>query len=295
MDRRTFLAGVASAAAASSVGLAGCLGDSDDGSAENWLPAPGLFGTDGYRAFSTSPAAVGGISDSLDPSVVEEYTSLILDWQVADPELADVERYANGEEDETGYIAVEHDLDRAMLASSLRDDGFAEAGEHSGFDLYETGDGSSARGLNDGQLVAGVDTDGGSRIVEGVIDAHNGDADRYHEATDAVADVVDAIDTTDNFWLEGYSQITNTVADRGVFRGSVARGYSLLLDEEEVEATRVEAFVEDADVEESAIDTFTGENPLFNSAENLDWRIDGRLLVIEWTADPSELTLRQLG
>lgn len=296
MERRTFLAGVASAATVSTAGLAGCLGGgSDDGSPANWIPAPELFGTDGYRVLSTAPASLGEISDSLNPSVVDAYRSRILDWQVADPGFDDVARYTSGEEDDSGYIAVEHDLETGMLASNLRDDGFSEAGEHSGFDLYETGGGASARALDDGRLVAGVDADGGSDIAEGVIDAKDGDGTRYHDADDAVADVVETIDTTDNFWLEGYQRITNTIAPQGVFKDSVARGYSVLLDAETVTATRVEAFVEDADVESSAIETYTDQNPLFDSAEGLEWRVDGRLLVIEWTADPGALSLRQLG
>jgi len=296
MDRRSFLSGVAGAAAASTVALSGCLGGSGSESAADWIPAPTLFGADGYRAFSTAPASLGEIQGSFNPSTVDAYTARILDWEVADPDLADVARYTSGSnDDEAGYIAVEHDLDTEMLASNLRDDGFGAAGEYEGFDLYETEDGVSARALSDGQLVAGVDPDGGVAVVERVIDTGNGDAVRYHEADDAVSDVVGVIDTTDNFWLEGYRRITNTVATRGVFTDSIARGYSILLDDEEIEATRVEAFVEDADVEESAIETFTDENPLFDGAESLDWHIDGRLLVIEWTADPSALTLRQLG
>jgi len=296
MDRRTFLTGAAGALSVSTVGLSGCLGSgSDDGSPADWIPAPDLFGADGYRAFSTSPASLAEIRDSLTPSVVDAYRSRILDWQVADPGLDDVARYTSGEKDESGYVAVEHDLDTGTLASNLRDSGFSESGEHGGFDLYETDDGASARGLADGRLVAGVDTDGGGDIVERVIDAEEGDATRYHGANSAVGDVVETIDTTDNFWIEGYRRITNTVAARGVFRGSVARGYSVLLDAETVGATRVEAFVGDTDVQSSAIETYTDENPLFDGAEGTDWRVDDRLLVIEWTADPGALTLRQLG
>jgi hypothetical protein len=295
MDRRTFLAGVAGAAAASSVGLAGCLGGDGDAATTDWIPAPDLFDAEGYRAFSTAPSALAEIQDSLTPSVVKEYEERILDWQVADPMLGDVDRYTSGEKDDAGYIAVEHGLDSGMLASNLESDGFSAAGEHSGFDLYETGDGASARALDDGQLVAGVDPDDGGRVVEGVIDASGGDRERYHEANDAVADVVEAIDTTDNFWIEGYQRITDTVAARGIFTDSIARGYSILLDSETVEATRVEAFTEDADVEEAAINTYTEKNPLFDGAQGLDWRVDGRMLVIEWTADPAELSLRQLG
>lgn len=299
MNRRTFLTGVAGALSVSTAGLSGCLGfGSNDGSPADWLPAPDLFGTDGYRAFSTSPASLAEIRDSLNPSVVDAYRSRILDWRVADPGLDDVARYTSGEEEDSGYIAVAHDLDTGMLASNLRDDGFSESGEHGEFDLYETDDGASARGLDDGRLVAGVragDDAGGGDLVEGVIDTEEGDATRYHEADDAVSEVVEAIDTTDNFWIEGYQQITNTVAAKGVFRDSVARGYSVLLDAESVEATRVEAFVEDASVDSSAVETYTDENPLFDGAEGLDWRVDGSLLVIEWTADPGALTLRQLG
>jgi len=222
MNRRTFLRGVAGTAAASTVALTGCLGD-DSGSESpvDWIPAPDLFDADGYRAFSTTPASLGEISDSLNPSVVDEYTELILNWQVADPELADVERYTSGEAEETGpgetndagYIAVDHDLDTEMLASNLQEDGFAAAGEYEDFDIYATEDGASARGLDDGTLVAGVDPEsGGEAVVGGVIDASRGEAPRYHEANDAISDVVDTIDTTDNFWIEGYQRNTNTIA-----------------------------------------------------------------------------------
>ena len=50
-----------------------------------------------------------------------------------------------------------------------------------------------------------------------------------------------------------------------------------------------------ADSSTSAITTYTEENPLFDGAQGLGWRVDGRMLVIEWTADPGALSLRQLG
>jgi hypothetical protein len=300
MNRRSFLRGVAGVTAVSTASLAGCLGG-DDSSPEaiDWIPAPEFVAGESYRVFSTAPATVGGITDRLEPATVDAYRSQWLDWEVASPDLSDVQRYTSGEADapgetvDAGYIAVEHELDRGMLADSLRSDGFEATGEYEGFDIYE-GEGG-ARGLGEGTLLAGADPDGGTGLVESLIDASLGEIQRYHEANDAVADVVDALDLADNFRFRGYQKLTETIARQGVFEGSIGRGYSLTLGEETVEATRVEAFASDSDVSEEAIQQFTDENPLFTGGEGVDWSVEDGLLSIEWTADPGTLTPNQLG
>lgn len=302
MDRRTYLRGVAATGALSMAPLAGCLGDeSESKTALDWMPTPDVFGEDGYRAFVTPPAAVGEISDSLDPTTMADYRSRILDWEVADPEPSDVELYVNGtasiqgQEGDVAFIAVEHDLETETLASNLRGSGFEESGEHEGYDIYETSDGLSARGLADGQLVAGAGQVGGRPIVEGVIDTYDGGDPRYEAENDAIADTVETIETDGNFWVEGYQEITSTVSGKGVFKGSVGRGYSITLDSDTVEAIRVETFAEDSDVSEEAIESYTGTSALFDNATDLDWSSEGQQLRIEWTMDPADLTLEQMG
>jgi hypothetical protein len=302
MDRRTYLRGVAATATASVAGLAGCLGDdSESKTALDWMPTPDVFGQDGYRAFVTPPAEVGDISDSLDSQTMTDYRSRILDWQVASPDPSDVSLYVSGtaniprEEDDAGFIAVEHDLDGEMLSSNLLDSGFEEAGTHQEYDIYETSNGLSARGLADGTLVAGAGPVGATPIVEGVIDTYEGESTRYEADNDAIADVVDAIETDGNFWVEGYPRITNTVAGQGVFKGSTGRGYSITLDTDTIEAIRVESFAEDSDVREEDIDTYTDAATLFDNANDLDWEVDGNMLHIEWTMNPGDLSLEQMG
>lgn len=302
MDRRSFLRGVAGAAAVSTASLAGCLGDGDSGTvAIDWVPAPEFVADTSYQVFSTAPESVGEVAESLDQSTLDAYRSQWLDWEVASPGMSDVERYTTGEADVPGdtgdsaFIAVEHGLDREPLAENLREDGFEAAGEYEGYELYDGENGQSARGLADGTLLAGVDPDGGVGLVEALIDASQGEIQRYHEASDAVADVVDAIDLGDNFRFRSYQKQTNTIARRGVFSGSVGRGYSLRIDGGTAEATRVEVFAEGSDVPEEAVQTFTGENPLFTGGEGIDWQIDSGLLAIEWTADVGTLTPNQLG
>ncbi len=302
MDRRTYLSGVAATAAVSVAGLAGCLGDDPaSNTALDWMPTPDVFGQDGYRAFVTPPAAVGEISDSLDPSTMADYRSQILDWQVASPDPSDVSLYVSGtaniprEEDDAGFIAVEHELDGEMLSSNLLDSGFEAGGTHQGYDIYETSNGLSARGLADGTLVAGAGPIGATPIVEGVIDTYEGESTRYESDDDAIADVAGAIETDGNFWVEGYPRITSTVAGRGVFRGSVGRGYSITLDADTIEAIRVETFAEDSDVSEGDIDTYTGSATLFDNANGLGWEVDGTMVRIEWTMDPGALSIGQMG
>jgi hypothetical protein len=244
---------------------------------------------------------VGAISDSLDPQTMADYRSQILDWEIADPEPSDVSLYVSGnaniprEENDAGFIAVEHELDGEMLASTLLDSGFEEAGTHQGYDIYETSDGLNARGLADGTLVAGAGPIGATPIVEGVIDTYEGEATPYEADDDAIADVVDAIETDGNFWVEGYPSITNTIAEQGVFEGSVGRGYSITLDADTIEAIRVEAFSEDSTVREEDIDTYTESATLFDNANGLDWEDDGNMLRIEWTMDPGDLSIGQMG
>lgn len=307
MERREFLRASGTIAAASAVGLAGCLGDSGDSfETTDWLPAPAELNEnlEYYSIFSTAPATVAEYEDQLSAETWENYQQKWLDWTIASPEAGEVTRYIEGQSPEVveqdegleiDFILVEHTLDDGTLADAIQEQGFEETDSHDGFDMYQTPDGAGARALDDGTLVATAATDDGVAVAEKIVDSGAGNADRYVDSSSEVSSITEALDTEHNFRFEDFQQITQTRSSRGVFEGSVGRGYSTVLEDEQVRAKRVEEFTEGTDIQQEGIRTFTDENPLFSGADNLETTTENNQLIIDWTADLGTLTLNQLG
>lgn len=314
MKRREYL--TASGAVLTTVPLAGCSGD-DSGDSENgqengdgssgieyesgvqWAAAPEEFGdeVEHYRMFSTAPATVAEHTASLDSNAWDAYQRKWLDWNIADPDAEDVTRYLEAQDQENdpnmSFVLAEHELDGRMLAESLGEMGFEQTDEHEGYDIYE--DGTSARALGNGVLMAGVGAQNGVRIVEALIDSGEGNVDRYPAVNDDVASALEAIDTQHNFRFRSYREITSTISQQGVFAGSVARAQGSVLSEEMLDVARVEVLTPGRQLEQSAIDNYTENHPLFNSAQNLETNTESNRLLFDWSVDLGNLNLDQLG
>lgn len=312
MQRRKFLQVGGSLAALSTVGLAGCLGDDDDDGAGDppgtldWIPAPGALhdSLEYYSTFSTAPATVQEYADQLPSATWQSYQSKWLDWTIASPDASEVKRYIQGNSPDTlekeegvtvEFIVVEHELDTDSLAESIREQGFQEQDGHEGFDVYQTSDGTSVRALDDGVLVATLTNDDGRDAAETFIDCKQGNVERYVDSSDTIGTVTDTLETTHNFRFEDFREITNTRSAMGVFEGSIGRGYSTLLEDDQVSAKYVEKFVEDTSIKQSDLDTYTSQDELFENADNLEMNVDGSRIIIDWTSEFGALSVDQLG
>jgi hypothetical protein len=300
MDRRDVLCSLGSVATLSVV--AGCLGGDGEetpGSADpqEWVPDPNQISDslDHYQVFSTAPAAVGERADRLSSSTWEQYQREWLDWDIANPNPADVERFTRGGDPEAGvgFGAVTHDLDGDQLRENLRDEGFEEDGSYEGFDVFVSANGQRARGLDGRRLAVGQHQSGGRTVVETVVDTGLGNTPPYGER-ETLTGLLQRLDAEHNFRFRTHPRNDVTIPSEGVFAGSVAQGYSLALGEE-FTATRAERFVEDATIPTDALESYAQSNDLFDGAQNIELGTGSNVGLLTWTADPAALSLNQLG
>ena len=300
LRRRELLASLGGAAATAV--LSGCLGDggadapgSDAPAA--WAPTPANLHSDldHYQVFSSTPATVETYADQLDPTTWEQYKAEWVDWQLADPEPAQVERFTRGGDTDTGvgFAAVTHDIDGDLLRDNLREAGFEKAGTYEEFDVFATPDGGQARALAGRRLAVGRHPTDAAGVVETVVDTGLGSADRYRDREE-LSDLVTSLDTTGNFRFSTFPRNDASVPEEGVFLGSVARGYSLAFDDE-FTGKRAEWFADDVDIPDDQLEAYALNNPLFDGAENIDLLRGDNLGLLEYTIALGGLSLNQLG
>jgi len=310
MQRRGFLK-AGSLATVSAMALAGCL-HSDDGETESndavlqWLPVPDALDEEleDYNVRATAPSVVGSYQENLSTEVWSTYSDKWLGWDAADPGPSDVDRLILGSgdagrgTDEVKNIEItiaEHSLDNETIRSNLESDGFEAADGYEEFDVYTRDEGTDVRGLGDGALLSAKRDAGARPVLEAVIDSSLGNVDRYHEANDDVKSVIDTVDTEHYFQFDDYPEITETYGSRGVFAGSVARGFSNILGDPEVDMRYVEVLTEGADIKQSDIDTFVESAEIFRTSGDVEDRIEGRRLIFEWSTRIDKLNITQLG
>ena len=282
--------------------VAGCLGGGGPESPGTdqpggWVPTPERMHSDldHVQTFSTAPATVEEFADSISGSTWEQYQTEWLDWEIADPEPADVERFTRGGDTNVGvgFGAVTHSLDGDVLRENLRSVGFEEADTYEGFDIFAGPDGNRARGLNGTRLAVGRHPTDATGVVETVVDTGLGNGDRYRDREE-LSDLVTALDTGGNFRFATFPRNDASVPADGVFRGSLARGYSLAPGEE-FTGKRGEWFADDAGIPNEEMKQYVRSNPLFEGAANVELLTGENLGIIEYTIDPGTLSLNQLG
>lgn len=310
MKRRGFLS-AASAATLSTVALAGCTDDNggatdSEDPALKWFPVPEALHEDlpDYKISATAPAIVGEYSDNFNAETWQSYRTKWLDWAAADPKPDDVDRLIIGEgkvnrgtKDVTDLIITiaEHSVERETITGNLEVDGFESTDAYEGFDLYKNEDGSDMRALDDGVLLSARLESGARTILEGLIDSSTGTVDRYYKANESVESVIDTIDTDHYYQFDQYPEITQTNGSSGLFSGSIARGFSNVLDDPEVDMRYVEVFKEGTDVKQAEIDSFIQSAAIFNTSGEVDHHIEGNRLIFEWSTRIDQLNITQLG
>jgi len=310
MERRAFLKAGVGAGTLSVVGLSGCVGvPRADDTRFRWLVEPAELGDelDHYQAFATHPANLGEHRDELPDETWQEYQPF-LDWQAADPEPEDVDRLILIRNSGIEVDIAEHDLDTDELSTTLEATGYELADEYEGYELYSDPDSESVWGLTDGVFIAvsldaGEDSVAGDRTaldgVEAVIDAEAGNRRRYHDpqVDTAVRTVLDELETEYNYRVRGTPEVSFDDPESGNFAGSVARGFSSTIDDEDLRINRLEIFTDESDASDAMenVDAFIATDPIFEgieSAEAVERTQDGNMLELYWHIPVAEAGLQ---
>ncbi len=292
-DRRSVLRGIAAGVVAgSTTGLAGCGG----------LPinpgGPGGSSADASYLFEPGTVADGDhyTVRFADPATVAEFDGDLSDETVASIEDRAAWLYEATDTDfdeassqltfrTVAVVAVDHDEE--AVADELDDDDFDEDSEdENGYRVFVSAEERFAVAF-DGSVVIGAQPTSGEsdpvNIVEEVIDAEAGDADRYADESEAFAGLLDELDG-DVFVGGAHEATDETDAEGGRFEGEVARGLTASLDEDTTDVRLVLAFDDEDDVATDDVEEWTGADA-FEDWDDVSVDAGGAVVTVSATLD----------
>ncbi|WP_436907253.1 hypothetical protein [Halosimplex marinum] len=247
-----------------------------------WMPDPSLLdqtGDSGYAFLGMAPTALGEFEGALGSGTLAQ-----LDERYPIPgvgRLGDQRalfRFARS------VSVLIGEFDRTAVEDGLRQYGF-EAGEaHRGFRLFSPGD-PRAAAVRDGMLVtAGAvsseDTADKKPVVEAVVDARTGNADRYVDAVPECRRLLDSIGSA--HILEGRTHGTGETFERGLGEGM---GYHVAEDRTRVRA----AALFEGSANRSAMAEWAGETDALLGGE-VTLRTDGSAVTATATVPTGDVT-----
>lgn len=161
----------------------------------------------------------------------------------------------------------------------------AADGEYGGFELYANESDDRLLASGDGYLIESETTSANGFDARGelelLIDAYNGDAERFADVSDDFARIHDEIDT-------GQIVSSGGVAASATGQAIVATGETLSFDGDDTRIERLELYADEGDIDVDAI-----ESDLEASTDITVNRVarDGRLLTIDVTIPSAEFSL----
>jgi hypothetical protein len=248
-----------------------------------WMPDPALLdqtGESGYAFLGMAPRALGEFEGALGEGTLAQFQE-----QYPIPgvgtlgELRAVFRFARSASVLVG------DFDRTAVEDGLRQYGF-EAGEAArGFRFFSPPD-ARAAAVRDGMLVtvgsvSSEDTTDKTPVVEAIVDARTGNADRYVDAVPDCRRLLDSIGSA--HVLEGRTHGTGETFEQGLGEGM---GYHVADSETRVRAA---ALFAEGKTDRAALADWAGDTDAFVGGEPT-LRTDGRAVTATATVSTGDVT-----
>lgn len=294
LSRRTLLrVGAVSLAPA----LAGCSnvlrGGSPSASFEEWLYEPGTVGDiDHYLAVRYTPAVIADRASSFDDAVyakLEAFGSgsrgvVGLGFAQTDAQLI----FGNNS-------VIVADFEPSTIEARLKDDNFIASGTYKEFDVFLGPNENTAVGISGSTLVVTRNSGffGGGvaaeRLLQAILDAHEGDARRYVDASADFGTLVDELGDGNVQSARTHEKTDETNTDTGRFAGEVARGLTSTFVEDGIETTFALVFDETRAVDTGDIEAWIDANDsdgTFADFESVDVSTSDRTALVTGT-EPS--------
>ncbi|ERH09394.1 MAG: hypothetical protein J07HX64_01148 [halophilic archaeon J07HX64] len=264
----------------------------------NWLVAPPVYTFDlgGFGVVGQSPSAFAesdALSTAQQESVGESLRGRIPSLELSPADVAFVFDVAEGGRNfGPGYTVAVGDIDAETARSGLSDSGFERVGERRGFSLHrqETESLDRVAAAGDGALV--TVTDPGSdplTLTEHVVDTRTGANPRYTDTSPGFDSILDAVVPGDGFSLlfAPGGPASETVVERGQFRGQIGRGVSYTLGDPDAEFVSARLFRDAGDITISEVETWAETAAL--PFDGTEVETDGRLAVVRGEGQTGEL------
>ena len=296
LHRRTLLrTGFAGGIAA----LAGCsnslAGGSEGATFADWLYAPGTVAdTDHYLSLRYEPAAIADRAGEFDGDVYDALRAFgssardTVGFRFAGTDV----HLAFGKNS-----VLTADFEASEVVSTLKDDEFVAGGSYGGFDQYLGPDENTAVGVGSDAVVvarsSGIFGSGvqAPRILQAIADAHNGDTERYADASADFETLTGALGDGALQSARTHPETDETDTEDGEFAGEVARGIDSTLTDEGIETTFALVFTDGSAVDAVAVEDWVAANRndgTFATFESVEVSTDGRTALVTGTEPTAE-------
>ena len=296
LHRRTLLrTGLAGSIAA----LAGCsnplAGGSDGATFADWLYEPGTVAdTDHYLSLRYEPAGIADRAGEFDGDVYDALRAFGSDAR----ETVGFRFAGTDAQLVFGKNSIlTADFEASEVDSTLKDDEFVAGGSYGDFDQYLGPDENTAVGVGSEAVVvarsSGIFGGGvqAANILQAIIDAHNGDRERYTDASPAFETLTDALGDGALQSARTHPETDETDTEDGEFAGEVARGIDSRLTDEGIETTFALVFTEESAVDTVAVEDWVAANRndgTFANFESVEVSTDGRTALVVGTEPTAE-------
>lgn len=286
-------------AAAGGVALAGCLSEGSDDGADgtgdgapdesseqiptatlpNWLPAPSVLDTDGYRFSSLAPRRIATRSEQLGDGATN-----LLEESLPVPEVGSLANADAAHQLFGRVVVLEASFDRDAVESQLSNR-VPGSGSHRGFSIFGT-DAPPAFAVGDEAILlaraAGSGDDADKRpLLSTVIDARTGNADRYPDTNGDCATLLSALGP-------GHVIYGRTHEPGRSFEGALAEGGATLLSPDQTRVRFATVF-ESGTANPDAVGAWVSGSPSFHGASP-SVRQNGRTILAAATLPTGEVT-----
>jgi len=304
--RRTVLKTGAAVGSLAAVGaLAGCnslLGGSDSGEYADWLPAPAELSSDSnhYLFVSIDDTEIRANEDNIGDGYNESQQTARFPLSAMGVDYAAVDTRITAGALGGGTVVL-GSFSESDVVDELTSNGFEEGSEYSGYTLLTREEGNEFSttteliALNGSTAVStqsfgGGESDGPTarESAEALIDANNGEIDRYTEANDDMSTLVDELGSGVSVFGRTQDAAEETNATDGTFAGEVAGGQVANINGDTVEQTRVLVFTSSDDINTSDIETWTESGSEFEDVRNISVSQSGRVATVTAEGDTAD-------
>lgn len=276
------------------LGVAGCSSVNPFGGGggvyANWLPVPDDIGDSDHYQFiyldtENLEANEDELPDNFDLSFFESrWNPVDIDWEDTSTILSF-----------DSIVIADAEFTREDAVEDLEDEDFEEDTDHEGYTLYLGPNELQAFALNDSYVLVafGAYTSDPIEMLEAVIDANSGEAERYGEDSEDMSALVDALGGGSVVTARTTEEPDNDNPEAGRFDHMVARGNEATIDGDTADRRWVVVYESAEDVDtgdlEDWVDANDGSDETFDDVDDISFNQNGRLGVISGTSDTDDL------
>jgi hypothetical protein len=291
--RRTLLRQAAVTAGAGTVAsTAGCSGlnplGGGGGAYASWLPVPDELGDSDHYSFTyldmeTVESNEDDLDDdSFDPDSIETFWEpLGFDWEDTSTLLI-----------VSQVTVIEAEFSREDAVSDLEDEDFEEDTDHEGYTIFLGPSESRTFAIGDNTvlLAGGYGVEEPVDQLEVVIDANNGNVDRYGDENEDMSALLDELGGT----LDSGNTMEESDSDNpesGAFENMVAWGRTSTINGETSDRKWVIVYDEEDDVDTGDLEDWVDANSdgEFDGVDDISYNQNGRKGIVTGTSDTDEL------